>query len=808
MSGRNSGKRFSSMLRNVRSGMSVRRPRIRRESFRRPTGRKVLALLLVLGAAGGIITGLSRATVDTSTDSFLPSGDPTLQAVDQQARSFGGDPVVVLLKSKQPRQLVLDNKQLFPMLGLEGKLAKTPNVASVYGPATVLNQVAGSAQNLLAQIGGRRDTIRREAEDNARKQGQTDSGATAAGNDAVSQFDVRYGSLLVRGLPAGMPTLHNPQFVRTVVFDSNTGEVRPQWKFVVPSPDTVAISVRPREGLDQVGTQRLVSDIKRAVHGSGLAVSGVTVSGVPAVTAGLADEVVDELPWIAGLVAVAVALRFLLVPMGFRMRHRLLPLVAALVGTAATVAGFGLLGHPLSFGAVAFLPVLIGVGSSIPLYLAVLRDTRRVVTISIASAAGFASLAVSPLPFVRELGIALAGGILLTVASTLVLRRGLPDHERPDVTPQTTSDAGPSKPLARRSRRVAVAVSVAIIALGGWVILPQLTIQADPQQLARGLPELQNAQQAQQVLGSSGEVSVALKGGPATSPAALAWSRQTEQTIIAKYGDQLRPILTLPDLVKFLGPEPTDTQIQSAIELLPRYLTSAVLSPDSRDSSMIFGLQLQDIGHQAQLLNEVRQSLPPPPPGYTADFVGLPVAAERGYDLISQGRYLANLTGIVAAGAVLLIGLRRRGDAIRAVLAAILATGWSLAGLWLVGGSLSPLTVAMGSLTTVTGCEFLVLLADPQVEANQKLRRSVGFACLTSAVGYCALAVSDLSVLREFGLVLTGTVVMSYVAARTVLWIAPHRPSPDNSHTSRKTTSHSEIETLPAEPVSSGQRQR
>ncbi|SNR94741.1 hypothetical protein SAMN06265360_14013 [Haloechinothrix alba] len=105
------------------------------------------------------------------------------------------------------------------LLGLEGQLARLPDVAATYGPATVLNQTAKGAQNLLVRISGRRDMVRNLAEQRAKQRGSSEAAANAAGDAAMAKFDRRYGSLLVRGMPAGLPTLRNSRFVATVLYD-------------------------------------------------------------------------------------------------------------------------------------------------------------------------------------------------------------------------------------------------------------------------------------------------------------------------------------------------------------------------------------------------------------------------------------------------------------------------------------------------------------------------------------------------------------------------------------------------------------
>jgi predicted RND superfamily exporter protein len=749
-------------LRAVPAGLRAAASRLRRRPDRRTVTSGLIGLLVVAFLGGG----LAQLRVDTGIDSFLPAGDPVLASLNAKADAFGGDPVVVLLESPQPQGLLHGN-QLSGVLRLEGNLSKLPDVAEVYGPGTALNQIAISARNLVAQISGRRDALRTAAVDQAKAGGASDDAANAAGDAALTGFDRRYGSLIVGALPAGLPTLSNDRFIDSVIF-GGTDRVRPQWSAIVPNPSTVAVLIRPRADLDQGGTSRLVDAVNAAVSSSGLPTSKVTVSGVPAVTASLTDQAQREFPLLGALALLAVALLYLLVPWSARRRDRWRPLVTTLIGTALTLAVFGWTGRPVSLGIVAFLPILLGIGSDFPLYIAQPARRRRVLVAALAAAVGFGALAVSPLPFVRELGIALAVGIIVTAGVALVLRRWL------DVLEPTTPGPAWTLPRPRRRRwwvRVPAAVLAVGLAAGGWVALPSLTVQADPETLASGLPALDQARYTEQVLGASGEVNIMLRGPDVLTPAALTWTRQAEDLVAQEYGDRMHPITTASSLLQFLGPNPTAEQIQAAADLLPPYLASAVIKPDRQASIGVFGIELQDLGQQSALVDGLRQSLPPPPPGYTSDVVGLPVAAARAYDVVSSGRVLLNVLAVVAASLVLLIGLRERRDAVRGVLTVALSTGWVLGLAWLLSGSLNPLTMAIGALTTATGCEFAVMLAEARRGRRPWLLRSVVLAVSAAVLGYLALAASDLAVLRQFGLLLALGVVTSAVAAVVVIEI-------------------------------------
>lgn len=748
--------------------------RQRRRERNRVTWRNLVACLIILGVAGATLGGLMRLRIETTVESFLPTGDPSVTSLDQHARSFGDDPIVVLMESNAPRQLVLGDQQLPKLMKVEGTLAHLPDVATVYGPGTIMNQIAISSQDLIATISGTRDGLRARAEADARNKHESQAEVTAAGDTATADFDRRYGALLVKGLPAGLPTTNNPNFIKNVIYDQG-GNPRAQWHFVVPNPNSVAVLIRPRQGIDQVSTDRLVSEVRGAVAQSGLNTSKVTVTGVPVITSAVTSEATKEIPLLAGLAVLVILLRFLVAPAGSGWFRKLWPLLASLIGSALTLASLGWAEVPMSFAVVVLLPLLLGIGSSFPLYLAAAANKRRVIAMSVASAIAFGSLAVAPLPFVRQLGIALGLGVLLTVAATVAARRTFPTssetivrHSRGIAEHSRTGSVDSGK------RWLALGCLVAVAALG-WTMLPRLNIEANPEDVARGLPELQQARYAEQVLGSSGEASIVLSGADVQSPRGLQWMQQAEDIEVSRYGDQIRPVLTAPDLLRFLGGAPTPDQIAAGIQLLPPYLTSAVFSPNGQQAIMTFGLKFQDLGQQTTLLKDVHAVLPPPPAGLHADVVGLPVAASRAYELVSRDRYLDNVAGILAAGAVLFIGLRSRSDALRAMLAAILATGWTVAGLWLIGGSLSPLTVALGSLATVTACEFTVLLGDDDRPSRIPMRRIVGWACVTSVVGYLALVPSQIGLLRDFGLTLAVTVLFSYLTAAAVIRLTVRR---------------------------------
>lgn len=724
-------------------------------AVRHPTWRGVASVVGALLVGGFLLGGLPRVDIETSVASFLPPDDPAVRQYESVSKSFGGDPIVVLAESDQPRKL-LDQGHIATQLKLEGQLARLPNVAATYGPATTLNQIAGRAQDVLAELSGMRDAI-----------GQY------AGERAAARFDARYGSLIVQGLPAGLPTLHNPSFINTVAYAPDGG-VQPQWRFVVPSEHAIAVLVRPREGMDQSSVDRLVDDVRRTVAATNLDADRVTVSGVPVVASALAEQARSEIPLLGGIAIAAITACFVLIPWTVRRRVRLVPVASTILAVGLTVATFGWLDRPLSLGVVAFLPVLLGIGSYYPTYF--LQSTRRRVVLAVAAATtgAFAALLLSPLRFVRDLGLALAIGVFIAAAAGLVIARWVP---REWVAPRATDPAsgGVSRsrsPTRSPWSRVTVAAVAIAVAATGWGALPQLPLKSDFDSFAAGLDAVDDARHVESVMGSSGEMAVVLRGHDVLAPPAIAWARQAHETVVRRHGDQMRPVISPPVLLPFLGPSPSAEQINAAVRLMPPYLTGAVFGEGGRTALLSYGVRMEDLSELRSLRDDLVQALPKPPVGHQVELTGLSMVAVRANELASTERLATNLAGILAAGGVLMLGLRRRADAFRAIGAAALATGTGLFVLWTAGIPLTPITAALGSLTAAVGCEFTVLLAESARRGNRFLRRSVFLATATSAVGYATLAASQLHAVREFGVQLAGSVLLALGGAVVVIWLS------------------------------------
>ncbi|KRA29997.1 MULTISPECIES: hypothetical protein [unclassified Nocardioides] len=723
-------------------------------SPRRSWGVRIVVLAMAVGVCALVIAGIGRMTVSTDYSAFLPDEGRAAHDLRDVADSFGGDPIVVMLETDEENGLLVGDR-LAALLSLEGTLAGLRDVAVVYGPATTLNQTAIQVQDLLATISGRRDGLR-EAD---RKKD-------------LDRFERRYGSLLVRGMPAGLPTLRNDGFVRSVVYGPD-GQARSQWRQFVPDSHAVSVLVRPRSGLDQAGTQALVTSVERAVAAeTDLQADKVTVTGVPVISANLAEQVRAELPLVGGCAAVLVGGALVLSRWRRRVLQRLLPLVPMLGAVAVSLSYFGWRGAPLSLGAVLFLPLMLGIGSYYPVYLAQSGHRRTVITVAAAAAGAFGCLMVSPVQFVQDLGLAMVLGIAATTVLALLVYRSVPT----EVSGSTSlAVAGVGSRSFSRPIQIVVALAVAAPALLGWFALSAVELETAPDALLSGAVGYDDAVAVQDRMGFAGEIDIVLDGADVLTPAALAWLRTTEEGVLREHGDRLQPVVSPGQLLAFLGENPSVAQIDAAMQILPSYITGAAVTVGGDRALIALGADLDDLGEQHATIESIQERIADPPPGYTARVTGIPVLAADGYDVLTRDRHWSNLAGIGVAGLVLAAGLRRRSDAGRAVAAALLATGWGLLLVTFLGVALNPITVALGSLTAAVGCEFAVMLSEARRSGDRRLRRSVYIAAAVSAAGYSALSISDLDLLRQFSATLVAAVALALAAGHLVSLTVPRQ---------------------------------
>jgi predicted RND superfamily exporter protein len=190
------------------------------------------------------------------------------------------------------------------------------------------------------------------------------------------------------------------------------------------------------------------------------------------------------------------------------------------------------------------------------------------------------------------------------------------------------------------------------------------------------------------------------------------------------------------------------------------------------------------LSRQQRVIDYMRAQLHPPP-GVSASLTGLPVLASEANSALSSSarRLLTLLAGLVAVGLVLLAVFRRPQRALVPLIPIALATGWSSLILFAIQIPLNPMSATLGALVIAISTEFSVLLSERFRQeraqgheldvALRRTYRSTGLAVLASGItaiaGFGVLALSSITMLRDFGFVTLIDLTVSLAGVLVVL---------------------------------------
>jgi hydrophobe/amphiphile efflux-3 (HAE3) family protein len=348
----------------------------------------------------------------------------------------------------------------------------------------------------------------------------------------------------------------------------------------------------------------------------------------------------------------------------------------------------------------------------------------------------------------------------------------------------------------RRPGRV-LGVGLALAALG-WGLDTQTQVQTDIAKLApQSLSSLHNLSALERATGVGGEIDLMVSSSSLTKPATIQWMSSYESAILKHFGytsakgcgrAQLCPAFSLPDL--FQGGEGTpaklsEKQVRGLLAAIPPYFSQDVISSDHRSATLAFGIRLMPLQEQQHVIEGMRASLHPPA-GVSARLVGLSVlAAQAGAQIASPWRRVVTLLAALLAVALILL-LAFRGDRRRALVPLapiVLATGWSALLLFALRVPLNPMSVTLGALVIAISTEFSVLLSERHrqeraaghstVQALRLAYRHTGAAVAASGVtaiaGFGVLTLSDIAMLKDFGLVTLVDLSVSLVGVLVAL---------------------------------------
>ena len=369
--------------------------------------------------------------------------------------------------------------------------------------------------------------------------------------------------------------------------------------------------------------------------------------------------------------------------------------------------------------------------------------------------------------------------------------------------------------MARPRKVLGIGLMVAVV---GLAVDTQSEVISDIRELVpQDLPALRDVNALQAETGIAGEIDVTVRAPDVTDPAVLGWMGRFQERVLKDAGFErakrdscldkrnppdLCPAFSLTDLFQ-AGAPPQRQQVNQLLDVVPTYFQQGAITRDRKTANLAFGIRLQSLDRQREVVDNLKERLDPPP-GVDARVVGLPVlVAEANGRLSSPLWRLFTLVAALLAVFLVLWALRRsRQAAFVALIPIALATGWSAGVLFVLGllpgpleVDLNPMSVTLGALVIAISTEFSVLLSARYTQERERgagperalalTYGSTGAAVLasgaTAIAGFAVLILSDITMLRDFGIVTVVDLSVSLIGVLLVLpaallWAEEHGP--------------------------------
>ena len=630
-----------------------------------------LVILPIVALTGAGIFAATRLDTNAGTDTLVSKGSSEFKATEDFHEKFGDEPVIVLVK-EDLRKLVL-TKDLEPLFELEecfaggtqlaqalpkkkqqplppvcDRIAQLSPSHSVFGPATFLYlSVAGIQQALQGQIGGATqqartaaDQARRAAAKRGASAAEQQQAADAAAREVLGQFQTGLIQVALQYGITSIPRLDDPNFVGRVVFDESkpAGTPKERFGYLFPNRNAAQIIVRLRPDLTDAERHEAIGLFQQAVEDPRFKLSdgSYVVTGAPVVVDAGARELRHQTLLLLGVAALVMALTLLLI---LSRPLRLLPLGVAISAGALTLGLVALFGGSLTVGAIAMLPVLVGLAVDYAIqFQARFNESRaegappgRAVAAAaagggpvigaacLATIAGFAVFVLSPSPLVRSFGLLLVIGVALAFAIALtggLAALGLSawrGSARAGEEPPPSRHVAGANARLQRTGVAAIALALAsprrviaaglLLAVCGWVASAGTGVETDIRELAPpNLKALDDLNELEEETGISGDVNVTIRAQDPTDPAVISWAQDFQQRVLQRHGfsgttpsctdAQICPALSLTD---FFGgasssssTTATSTQsvgdVHALVQALPCFISQIVISHEGECS--------------------------------------------------------------------------------------------------------------------------------------------------------------------------------------------------------------------------------
>jgi hydrophobe/amphiphile efflux-3 (HAE3) family protein len=785
----------------------------------------VIGLLITLIAG----YGLTKLTFATGQDSYLNPSDQVAKDNVAYQDLFGGEAMLVLLTADDGKTVVdLSNPHnLAEMERVADELrSHTDLIESVVTPRTALewsdNLIQKDASGTVAadptgSVAGQALLTALNA-DQPDGQPQSEESKSLRFADSATTLE-RLGEV-----PTAERTLDNRDWVDFLTFD-NQGGIRKPLSAVYTDETHAQLVIRlvGNASIEVEGHGAVL--VQDTIANANFENGTVTVTGAAVLLKQINDYLKGGMLTLGAIAVVVMTIILLLL---FNVRWRLLPLAVILVGVVWAFGLAGYLGIPLSLVTIAGLPVMLGIGIdyAIQMHARVeeeviidhaehpIQETARnlcpaLLVVTFDAIFAFLALRFAKVPMIREFGLLLAVGIAVICLTSIIVplaTLGIREFRSPTQAKdfregflgRLTVKLG-SLPLWAGP---VLAVASFAVFFGGLAVEDKITLQSDPVQwVNQSSQAIKDFRTVESQTGSSSELGIFVQSNDVFSAETVNFVSAMTQRNIDRH-DQLLGASSLVATMDYLVEVPgadvvyvTPTDVRGGYDVAPEDIRLSMVALDNAPPTepappgpqpgalnVIYRYGPGSLEERKVVVNDIRDTIDAPD-GISATPSGLAVVGVGLLENLTSNRALLTYLSLAFVGIFLAIRLRSIIRSLLSLVPVLIAVGAANLVAWGLDLRLSPITAVGGPLVVAACTEFtsLILLRyleerrrglepRPAVDvAASRTGRAFIVSALTAVSGIAVISLSQLPLLRDFGIVVGMNVAVALLSALIVL---------------------------------------
>jgi len=724
--------------------------------------------LAVLAVTGVLAIGATQIEFATGQDSYLNTdSQASIDNVEFQ-NQFGGEAVILLFSSEGEATIedLMSDANRAELERIEAELRAIPEVHAVITPLVSMQFSSAILDESVATQALARATGADDDDDSSARR-STDTSTSLARLSAARPAD-----------------LANPSWVELILWDNTGYEVESGAISTTPSfedrqirrslessyPDKfTAVGGVILEGNADLDTLSAGTEAVLEIMNS-TAIEGfeITVTGSPVFLKDINDYLQGGM---LTLGAAAVAIMAVVLLITFRVRWRLLPLLAVLIAVAWTFSLLGLVGIDLSLVTISGLPILIGLGVDFAIQVhnrveeEVVLDRAHnpiqetlanlgppLVAATFAAVAAFLVMRVSLVPMIRDFGVMLAVGIVIILLIGIVVPTAVLGIREYKARTKSLAELSPIErvivALGGLPQRFVIPLIIASVGVlvAGIALEDQFEIESDPVRwVNQDTDTVRDIRRLETETGFESTLGVLIQANNVRDQDLidLVWRFIEDNEDGTEIRNSSSMISTLSKIINYddtVNPVPPRTaDIIGLIDVMPDDIRRVLINDEGTAAQVNFRLGSAPLSEDALLvarLNEdlaarisdldlpadsiLLSELEPGAEPVRAVPAGLAVVGVGLLENLSANRAILTYLALATAGLWILARFRSAARALLAMVPVLLAVGAASVIVAVLGLTLSPLTTVSGPLVIASCTEFSILILGRYLEERQR----------------------------------------------------------------------------------------